>query len=221
MLGLLHVQVARADDHVDPLDGVGAVGECRDRLRAAHAVDALDAAQPAGAEDERVDLPVGARRRADGDVEHAGGARGDDAHDDRARVSGAPAGDIHGGRADGDLAQHDALALRKLDAGVVADAGVGDERDVGDRDLQPRDQLEREPFDRLVQLRGRDAQRQRLVAGGVEAARVVDDGGVAVGAHSGDDLAHLLGNGVAVGRRARARARRRRRARRAAVPRRR
>jgi hypothetical protein len=44
VLGLLHVQVARADDHVDARDAVGAVGERGDRLRAAHAVHALDAA---------------------------------------------------------------------------------------------------------------------------------------------------------------------------------
>ena len=37
------------------------------------------------------------------------------------------------------LAQDDALPLRQLDDGVLADARVGDERDVGDRDLQPRD----------------------------------------------------------------------------------
>ena len=143
-LGLLDVQVARADDHVDARDAVGAVGERGDRLGAAHAVHALDAAQAAGAEDERVDLPVRARRRAHGHVEHAGGARRDDAHDDRARIRGAPPGHVHGGRADGHLAQHDALALGKLDARVVADAGVGDERDVGDRDLQPGDHLHRQ-----------------------------------------------------------------------------
>ena len=49
------------------VDRLGAVGQRGDRLGAAHAVDALDAAQPAGAEDQRVDLPVGARRRAHGD----------------------------------------------------------------------------------------------------------------------------------------------------------
>ena len=39
-LGLLNVQVSRADDHVDRLDRLGAVRERRDRLRPAHPVDA-------------------------------------------------------------------------------------------------------------------------------------------------------------------------------------
>ncbi len=46
-------------------------------------------------------------------------ARGDDAHHDRARVGGAPAGNVDGGRADGHLAQDDALALGQLDGGVA------------------------------------------------------------------------------------------------------
>ena len=199
VLGLLHVQVAGADDHVDAIDRLGAVGQRGDRLGAAHAVYALHAAQPAGAEDHRVDLPVHAGRSAHGDVDHAGAARGDDAHHDRARVGRAPAGNVHRGRADGHLAQDDALPLGKLDGDVLADAGVGHERDVGDRHLQPGDQLQRQPRDRLVELLRGDEQRPRLVAGGVEPARVVEHGGVALGAHPGQDLAHLLRDRGAVG----------------------
>ena len=132
------------DDHVDALDGLGAVGERGDRLRAAHAVDALDAAQPAGAEDRRVDLAVGARRRAHGDVEHAGGARGDDAHHDGARIRRAPARHVDGRRADRHLAQRDALALGEVDGDVLADARLGDLGDVRDRHLQAGDELERQ-----------------------------------------------------------------------------
>ncbi len=203
VLGLLHVQVAGADDDVDALHGVGAVGERGDGLRAAHAVHALDAAQPAGAEDGGVDLPIGPGRRAHGDVDDAGGARGDDAHDDGAGVGGAPPGDVDGGGADGHLAQEDALSLGQLDGHVAPDAGVGDEGDVDDGDLQAGDELERQAFDGLVELLGGDEQRaladlRSVAAGGVEAARVVEHGGVAPGAHVGDDLAHGPGDGVAV-----------------------
>ena len=56
-----------------------------------------------------------ARRRADDDVDHAGRARGDDAHHDGARVGRAAAGDVDRGGADRDLAQAHRLALRELD----------------------------------------------------------------------------------------------------------
>ncbi len=104
-LGLLHVEVSRADDDVDAGDGLGAVGERGDRLRAAHAVDALDAAQSAGAEDGRDRVADAARRRADGDVDHAGRAGGDDAHHDGARVRRAAARHVDRGRSDRHLAQ--------------------------------------------------------------------------------------------------------------------
>ena len=122
------------------LDRLGAVGERGDRLRAAHAVDALDAAQPAGAEDRRVDLAVRARRRAHGDVDHAGRARGDDAHHDRARVRRAPAGHVHRRReATGTSRSATAGPAASVDARRrCADAGLGDARDVGDRHLQAR-----------------------------------------------------------------------------------
>ncbi len=92
------------------------------------------------------------------DVDHAGRARGDDAHDDRARVRRASARHVHGGGPHGHLAQHDPLSLRELDRDVLADAGLRDERDVGDRDLQSGDELEVQQLERLVELlRGRRA----------------------------------------------------------------
>ncbi len=192
VLGLLYVEVARTDDHIDGGDGVGAVCERRDRLCAAHPVDALNPAQPAGAEDHRVDLPAGAGRRAHGDLDHARRARGDDAHHHGAGVGGAATRHVHGGRADWDLAQHDALALWKIDGGVAVHAGVGDQRDVGDRHLETCDQLERQALDRLVELLRVDEQRPRLRAGGVELARVIEHGAVALAPDALEDRAHLL-----------------------------
>ena len=144
-------------DHIDAAHALAAVGERRDRLRAAHAVDALHAAQPAGAEDHRIDLAARAGRRAHGHVDHAGGTGGDHAHHDRAGIGRASAGHVHGGGGDGQLAQDDPLALGQLDGAVVRHAGLGHQRDVGDRDLQPGDQLQRQLLDRLVELLGRRA----------------------------------------------------------------
>ena len=94
-LGLLHVQVPGADDHVDRRDRLGAVGERRDRLGAAHPVDGRGAGEPARAEDHRVDVSVGARGRAHDDLLDPGDPGRDDAHHDRARVRRAAARDVH------------------------------------------------------------------------------------------------------------------------------
>ena len=108
-LGLLHVEAAGAGDDVGAADRLGAVGQRGDRLGAAHAVDLVDAAQRAGGEDHR----VGAGR-ADDDLLDPGHARGDDAHDDRARVRVAAAGDVDRGAAHRHLAQEHAVALGQL-----------------------------------------------------------------------------------------------------------
>jgi hypothetical protein len=53
-LGFLHVEGTRADDDVDRLDARGPVGQRRDGLRPAHAVDGVDAAEGTGREDHRM-----------------------------------------------------------------------------------------------------------------------------------------------------------------------
>jgi hypothetical protein len=196
-LCLLHVQVPGADDHVDTLDGLGAVGERGDRLRPAHAVDALHAAETADAQDDRIDLPVSARRRADGHVQHAGGAGGHHAHHDRARIGRAAARHIHGRRGDRHLAQRDPLPLGQIHEHVLTDPRLGDESDVCDGHLQARHELQREQADRIVELLRCDEKGLRVVAGGVESARVVPDGVLALGADPVEDLAHGLLDRVA------------------------
>ena len=109
-----------------------------------------------------MDLPVGPRRGANDDIEHAGGARRDDAHRDSARIRRAAARHVDRRRRDRDLAQLDVLALRERNARIAVDARVGDLRDVRDRHLQAGDELERERLDRLVELLRRDEQRARL-----------------------------------------------------------
>ena len=198
-LGLLYVEVAGAYDHIHGGDRLSAAGERADRLGAAHAVDALDSAQAAGAEDDGVDTPPRARRRAHRHVDHTGGAGCHDPHDDRARVGRAPAWDVHGGRADGHLPQRDPVALREIDSDIADDAGLGHEGDVRDRDLKPRNELRCEAEDRLVELLGRHQEGGRLLAGGVEPARAIQHGGIAPGAHGGEDLGHLPAHGGAAG----------------------
>ena len=165
-LGLLHVQVAGTDDHVDAVDRLGAVGQRGDRLGAAHPVD--DAPRrTAGRRRGRPGRPL---RRSPGGAHTATSSRrqprGDDAHHDRARVGRPPAGNVDRGRADGHLAQDDALPLRQLDGGSSADAGVGhDARRSRSPPRSPATQLGGESRDRRRRAPRRDAQRPRLVAG--------------------------------------------------------
>ena len=103
--------------------------------------------------------PSRARRRAHGDVEHPRGTRRHDAHRHRARIRRPTARHVHRCRGHRDLAQRDPLTLRELERALLVHARVGDHRDVGDRHLQPRHEIERQAFDRLVELLLRDQQR--------------------------------------------------------------
>ena len=192
VLGLLHVQVAGSHHHVDARDRLRSIRERGDRLGAAHAVHALHATQPAGPENGAVDLPVGARGGTHGHVEHAGGARGHNAHDDRARIRRPSARHIHRRGAERNLAQAHALALRQRHRHVLAGARLGHLGDVGDRHLQASDQLERQSLQGVIELLRRDGELARLAGAGVKTARVPKHGLIAPCAHRLDDLAHLL-----------------------------
>ena len=64
-LGGRDIGVAGADDLGDRRDGLGAVGERRDRLRAADAVDLVDAGELGGRQHQRVELAVRRRHHHD------------------------------------------------------------------------------------------------------------------------------------------------------------
>ena len=194
MLGLLHVQVPRADDHVHGLDGLGAEREGGDRLGAPHAVDAGDPAQAAGAEDHRIDVPVGPRGGAHGHVDDPGGAGADDPHHDGARVGGAAGGNVDGGRQHRDLAEGDLVALGKAHGAVGVDPGLGHQGDVGDRDLESRDQLQGQLGDGGVELLGGDPERTVGGVGCVEGAGVAGHRGVALGLDGVDDRGDVVGH---------------------------
>ena len=85
-LGLLHVEVAGPDDHVDGRDRLRAERQRGDRLRAAHAVDLVGAAAARRRRGSRD------ARRGDDDLLDAGRPGGGDAHDHRRRVRRRPPG---------------------------------------------------------------------------------------------------------------------------------
>jgi hypothetical protein len=94
-LGLGHVGVARADDAVDARHALGAVRHGRHRAGAAQREHPVGAGDGRGGEHHRARQPVGARRRAHHHLLHAGDLGRHHAHEERARVGGAPAGRVH------------------------------------------------------------------------------------------------------------------------------
>ncbi len=112
--------------------------------------------------------PGGAHTATSSDARRA---RGHDAHHDRARVRGAPAGHVHGGGAHGHLAQRRRAApaparLRRRRATPASATRAT----FAIATCSPAIELQRQLLDRLVELLRCDAQRPRLAAGGVEAA---------------------------------------------------
>ena len=117
-LGLRHIGVAGADDHVDRLDTLGAERHGGHRLHAAEHVDVVGAAEMHGGDDGRM-RPALERRRAGDDALHAGDLGGDDRHvrggDHRIAAARHVAADrIH---RDVAVAEHD--AGQRLDFEVV------------------------------------------------------------------------------------------------------
>ena len=89
-LGFGDVGIARADDHVDRRDGLGAERHGGDRLHATEHENLVGAAEMHRRHDRRM-RPAVKRRRAGDDVLHAGDARGDDRHMRRRHHRIAPA----------------------------------------------------------------------------------------------------------------------------------
>ena len=189
-LGLLDVQVARTDDHIDPADRLGPVRERGDRLGAAHPIRARRARERTGGEDRGVDLARGVGRSAHRDVGHAGRARRDDPHNDRARIGCAAAGHVHRGPVDRRATERHVVAAeghrdplaglrRRLD---------GHGADVLDCLLKAVPHTRVELLERARRRRVLHPERERRGVCRVEPARVFEDGLVAPVANLIDDL---------------------------------
>ena len=189
-LRLLHVEVARPGDDVDARNGLRAVRERGDRLRTAHRVDLVDAADRARREDGRSGRALCRRRRADDHLPHSGRLGGDDAHDHARGVGRPPARDVDGGAADRALAQQHPLAVRKRDVGVLVQRRACHGGDVLRRQLEPGPQVARQLAQRRREVAGGNAKRRRLGAARVELAGVGRERRVAALAHRGDDRRH-------------------------------
>ena len=196
-LRLLHVQVAGADDHVDRGDRLGSERERRDRLRAPHPVHGRGARQVAGGEHRRIDIALGARRRAHHDLRHARDFRRHHAHHDGARVRRPASRHVHGGSPDRNAPDPDGVGPKSDGpVGLGVEGCARDLPHVGDRLLEPRADARVERVGRPGRLERVDAQRGGLGPAGVERPGVFADGPLASRLDAGDDLPHGFGHGL-------------------------
>jgi hypothetical protein len=93
-LGRGHVDVARADDLVHGCNTLRPVGQGRDGLRAAHAVDLPDVHERRGRQDCRGDAAVLPRRGADGQARDPRHAGRNGVHENRRGIGGGAARDV-------------------------------------------------------------------------------------------------------------------------------
>ena len=117
-LGLRHIGVAGADDHVDRLDAFGAERHGGDRLHAAEHVDVVGAAEMHGGDDGRMRAAL-ERRRAGDDALHARDLGGDDRHMRGGDHRIAPARHVAADRIHRDVAVAEHDAGQRLDLEVV------------------------------------------------------------------------------------------------------
>ena len=192
-LGERDVDVARPHQHVDTRDGGGPVGQRRDRLGAAQAVDGVDAGDLGGGQDGRGHGAVGSGRGRQHDLRDSRHPGRDGAHEHRRRVGGPPSGrvDPRPPHRPGQELQ----ARRPHRLGV--ELGLVEGADAVRRQLQRGAVPRLEPAEGASQLGCPQLEaiaRRRLPA--VEAFLVLAQGRVAFGRHAGDDLLYrgpLLG----------------------------
>ena len=98
-LGGRDIGVAGPDDLGDRLDRLGAVGERRHRLRAADAVDLVDAGELGRRQHQRVELAVRRRHHHD-DARHARDLGRHRVHQHRGRIGGGAARHVEADRLD-------------------------------------------------------------------------------------------------------------------------
>ena len=127
-LGRRHIGIAGADDLGDRRDRLGAVGERRHRLRAADAIDFVDAGKLGRRQHQRRELAV-RRRHHHHQARHAGDLGRHGIHQHRGRIGGGAARHIEADRLDRGPARAEldaervgeAVVLRQLPAVIGLD----------------------------------------------------------------------------------------------------
>ena len=187
-LGGGNVDIAGADDLVHGGYALGAVGQRGHGLRAARLKDAVDACNDRRRQDPGVDLAVPARRGGHDDLLHARDLGGDNVHQHGGRVRCRAAGHVDARALDGGvlLAQHHAGAV--VQHKIFVQLLLVEVADIGRCHFQRRNKFGVGGLQRgkgLVDLGLRDLHAVQL--GMVELGSIVQQSGVAPGAHIGND----------------------------------
>ena len=203
-LGLGHVAVAGADDHVDRLDRLGPVGHGRDGLGPTDPVDLVDAGHRGRGQGGVVDGAVGAGWHAQHHLADPGHPGGGGAHQHGRRIPGPAARRVAAGpghRAD-QLGDGDPVGLEAVGGGGPGLVGVvGDDPVMGD--VQGIPQGSGDAGGGGLDLRRRHP--QLVEPDLVELLGEAAEGAVPLGPHLGDDGGHRLGRPLLLVRRARQR----------------
>ena len=129
-LGRRDIGVAGADDLGDRRDRLGAIGKRRDRLRAADAVDLVDAGNVGRDQHQRIDRAAGRRHDHD-DALDAGDLGRNGVHQHRARIARRAARHVEADRLDRRPARAELDAERRRCSGRPSAAAARDGRGCG------------------------------------------------------------------------------------------
>jgi hypothetical protein len=194
-LGRRHIGIAGADDNVDRRDGLGPIGQRRDRLGAADPVDLGHPGAARGGQDQGIERTVG-RRHGHHETLDPGDPGGQRVHQDRGGIGRRAAGHIETGGRDGGpaLTQTDTLLVPVIQ--IPRPLAFVEGLDSGGRQIERRKGLGRAGGVRLRDLRLRDAQLRGRQLQAVEALGKVDQRRVTARLHRrqdlGDDPADVL-----------------------------
>ena len=188
-LGRGNIGVARPDDLGDGGDGLGAVGQRRDGLGAADAVDLVDAGEFRGSEHERRYGAAGSRHHHD-DPRHAGDLGRHRVHQHRGRIGGRSARHVEPDRLDCRPARAEFDAERILEAVVPRQLAAVKRLDAVAGKFERRERFASAGVERGGDLLGRHPQAHPVGIEPIELPRVVLERAVAAGGHVVDDGAH-------------------------------
>ena len=180
--------VARPAHLIDLRHALGAVGEGGDRLRAAHAEDAVDSGDVGGDELERRDLPLPIGGRGDQHLLHAGRLRWQHGHQHGRGVDGRGAWHVAAYARQRPHPHAYAIALKALH-GVATLLFVEGAHPIG-REAQRFDDRRLDLIVGGALLLRRHT--ERLVLSAVEGVAVAQDGSVTLFAHVLENASHRL-----------------------------
>ncbi|MCY1231899.1 hypothetical protein D9M72_443610 [compost metagenome] len=185
-LGGGNIGIARADNLGDGGDRLGAIGKRRNGLRAADAVDLLDARKPCCCKHRRIDLTAACRHHHN-DAGNARHLRRQRIHQHRARIARRATGHIEADGIDCRPARTEADAHRVFVDIVLRPLARVVRLDAGGSDLERAQHFRLDRLDRRIDLGRADGHRRHGEIDAIEALGIFGECLIAPGAHVVDD----------------------------------